>query len=134
MARSTKRKADKEGGDKKQEAPITHGEVTAENPSGIEAVSEEHARHLGGLTGFGGPGAAGATVAGPVVHVATEGGTKPLPVANLPEDVETSGGGDASDQETSQAAALKSGEPENTGETQTPEQDQGAGESVTSGD
>ncbi|HEV7424547.1 MAG TPA: hypothetical protein VGO21_05185 [Candidatus Paceibacterota bacterium] len=54
--------------------------MTEENPSGIEAVSEEHAMHVGQLRGFGGPGAAGATVAGPVVHVATEGGTKPLPI------------------------------------------------------
>lgn len=63
-----------------KEPPITHGEVTEENPSGIEAVSDEHAMKLGQLRGFGGPGAAGATVAGPAVHVATEGGTKPLPI------------------------------------------------------
>lgn len=63
-----------------KEPPITHGEVTEDNPSGIEAVSEEHAMHVGQLRGFGGAGADGATVAGPVVHVATEGGTKPLPI------------------------------------------------------
>lgn len=129
MARSTRKKADKAEDNDKKEAPITHGEVSASNPSGIEAVSEEHAAHLGGLVGFGGPGAAGAVVAGPVVHVATEGGTKALPVKDAPEDAPTpSAGGDASDQETSQAAALKSGEPDNTGAGQTPEQDQGAGE------
>lgn len=117
MARSTRKKAEKqESSDSKREALITHGEVSADNPSGIEAVSEEHAQHLGTLVGYGGPGAAGATVAGPIVHVATEGGTKPLPVANLPEDVETSAGGDASDQETSQATALKSGDPKDTGD------------------
>lgn len=63
-----------------KEPPITHGEVTEDNPSGIESVSEEHAMAVGQLRGYGGPGAAGATVAGPVVHVATEGGTKPLPI------------------------------------------------------
>src|SRR5437763_14707303 len=118
MARSTKTKTDNgdngDKGDKKNEAPITHGEVSTDNPSGIEKVSDEHAQHLGGLVGFGGPGAAGAVVSGAAVHVATEGGTKPLPVANLPEDVETSGGADASRQATSQAAALGSGAAKDT--------------------
>lgn len=105
MARSTKKKGDG------PEEPVTHGEVTKDNPSGIEAVSEDHARHLGGLQGFGGPGAAGAVVAGPEVHVATEGGTKPLPVKDLPEGVTTSGGAEpkVKDQPTSQAGALESG-------------------------
>src|SRR4051794_38763222 len=104
MARSTNKKG--EG----KEPPITHGEVTKENPHGIESVSEEHAQFLGSRVGFGGPGAAGATVAGPAVHVATEGGTKPLPVKDLPEDVETSGGAEPNEDDlTSQAAALKSG-------------------------
>lgn len=105
MARSTKKKADK------PEPPVTLGEVTKENPSGIEAVSDKHAQHLGTLSGFGGPGAAGAVVAGPEIHVATEGGTKPLPVKDLPEGVTTSGGASpkAKDQPTSQAAALESG-------------------------
>lgn len=96
---------------KKPEPPVTRTEVTKDNPSGIEAVSEEHAMHLGGLSGFGGPGAAGAVVAGPEIHVATEGGKKPLPVKNLPEGVTTSGGAEPKpkDQPTSQAAALGSG-------------------------
>jgi len=68
-----------ESGEEKQPA-VTTCEVTEENPSGIEAVSEEHAERIGQLRGFGGPGADGCTVAGPVVHVATEGGTKPLPL------------------------------------------------------
>jgi len=59
---------------------VTTCEVTEENPSGIEAVSDEHAMKIGQLRGDGGPGAAGCTVAGPVVHAATEGGTKPLPI------------------------------------------------------
>jgi hypothetical protein len=105
MSRSTKKKEED-----KKEPPITHGEVTKDRPHGIESVSEEHAIHIGGLRGFGGPGAAGATVAGPAVHVATEGGTKPLPVKDLPEDVETSGGAEPrKDDLTSQTAALKSG-------------------------
>lgn len=111
MSRSTNKKAED------KEPPITQGEVTKETPHGIEAVSEEHAEFLGQLRGFGGPGAAGATVAGPAVHVATEGGTKPLPVKDLPEDVETSGGAEPSeDDPTSQAAALKSGKESNDGE------------------
>jgi hypothetical protein len=88
--------------------PITYGEVTKENPSGIESVSDTHAQHLGTLVGNGGPGAAGATVAGPVIHVATEGGTVPLPVKDHPEDVETSASADHNN-DTSQAAALESG-------------------------
>jgi hypothetical protein len=107
MARSTKRKSEPDA----PEAPVTRGEVTKENPHGIEKVSDAHAQFLGGLRGFGGPGAAGAVVAGPEVHVATEGGTKPLPVADMPEGVKTSGGAlpDAEDQPTSQVGATASG-------------------------
>jgi hypothetical protein len=107
MARSTKKRAESN----EPEPPITYGEVTKDKPHGIEKVSDEHAEFLGQLRGFGGPGAAGATVAGPAVHVATEGGTKPLPVRDLPEGVETSGGAepDIEDQPTSQAGALESG-------------------------
>jgi hypothetical protein len=107
MARTTRKKAD----NKKPEPAITYGEVTKDKPHGIEKVSDEHAEFIGGLRGFGGPGAAGATVAGPVHFVATEGGTKPLPVKDLPEDVKTSGGAepDTEDQPTSQPAALESG-------------------------
>lgn len=96
------------------QAPIEHGEVSAENPSGIEKVSDEHAMHLGTLQGNGGPGAAGCVVAGPVVHIATKGGTKPLPVrGGLPEGVKTSAGKKpGKHQKTSQEAALKSGEAE----------------------
>lgn len=119
MARTTNKKA----GDK-QEPPITFGEVTKENPHGIESVSEEHAQHLGTLVGHGGPGAAGATVAGPAVHVATEGGTKPLPVRDLPEDVETTGGAEPNkDDLTSQDAALKSGKESNEQEAAEEESD-----------
>lgn len=106
MSRSTKKKEEE-----KKEPPITHGEVTKETPHGIESVSEEHAQHIGTLRGFGGPGADGATVAGAAVHVATEGGTIPLPVKDLPENVETSGGAKPSKKDlTSQEAALKSGD------------------------
>lgn len=117
MARTTKKKE----GDK--EPPITHGEVTKERPHGIESVSEEHAEFLGSRVGFGGPGAAGATVAGAAVHVATEGGTKPLPVRNLPEDVETSGGAEPSEDDlTSQAAALRSGKESDDGDGEAAEE------------
>jgi hypothetical protein len=81
-----------------------------DNPTGIESVSDDHAMALGELRGHGGPGAAGATVAGPLVHHATEGGTKPLPVRNLPDDVKTSAGkAPGKNQPTSQEAALNSG-------------------------
>lgn len=86
MPRARRKHAEDDSAEKQKEAPITFGEPTEENPSGIESVSEEHALHLGELRGFGGPGAAGATVAGPAVHVATEGGTKPLPVRNPVEE------------------------------------------------
>lgn len=96
--------------EEKKEPPITFGEVSKENPSGIEKVSDEYAQHLGGLQGFGGPGAAGAVVAGPAIHVATEGGTKPLPRKGHDEDVKTSAGKKpGKHQKTSQEAALKSG-------------------------
>lgn len=117
MSRSTKKK------EEAKEPPITHGEVTKESPHGIESVSEEHAEFLGARVGFGGPGAAGATVAGPAVHVATEGGTKPLPVKDLPEDVETSGGAEPSEDDlTSQAAALKSGKESSDGDDEVEEE------------
>jgi hypothetical protein len=105
MSRSTSQKANE------PEQPVTRGEVTKENPHGIEKVSDEHARQLGEFRGFGGPGAAGATVAGAAVHVATEGGKKPLPVSSLPEGVKTSGGAipKAKDQPTSQVGAAESG-------------------------
>lgn len=103
MSRKKKEKEQPEV--EKEEAPITRGKVSAENPSGIEAVSDKHAEHFGQRQDTGGPGAAGATVSGAIGHVATEGGTKPLPVPNMPEGVETEGGADASDQPTSQAAA-----------------------------
>lgn len=124
MARSTKKKKDEKANENENEQPITHGEVTRENPSGIEKVSEEHATHLGTLRGFAGPGAAGATVAGPVVHVATEGGTRPLPDRTFNEDEheEPSGGAEpGDDQPTSQKAALESGEPSKAEEEATGE-------------
>lgn len=74
-----------EGAEETKEAPVTREAPTEENPSGITAVSEETARAAGQLRGFGGPGAAGATVAGPIVHAATEGGTKPLPTDEASE-------------------------------------------------
>lgn len=81
MARRKKHEDDEsQQTEKKTEPPITQGEPTEDNPSGITAVSDEHAMRLGEARGDGGPGAAGATVAGPAVHVATEGGSKPLPV------------------------------------------------------
>ena len=121
MARSTKRKAERDDKDKK-EAPVTYTKATKDNPAGIEAVSEEYAMQLGSLVGYGGPGAAGCTVAGPAVWIATEGGIKPLPVANAPEDVEPCEGADTSEQETSQAAALVSGEDATGEEEETTEQ------------
>lgn len=69
-----------EAGTEEKQPAVTTTEITEENPSGIESVSDEHAEKIGQLRGFGGPGADGCTVAGPVVHVATEGGTKPLPL------------------------------------------------------
>lgn len=97
--------------EEKKEPPVKMGEVSHKNPSGIEEVSDEFAQHVGGLQGNGGPGAAGCVVAGPIVHVATKGGTKPLPVKDLPEDVKTSGGKQpsAKQQPTSQVGALASG-------------------------
>lgn len=82
-----KSKADKEreaAADKGKEPPITMGEPTEDNPSGIEAVSEDAAKKFGQSRDTGGPGAAGATVGGPIAHVATDGGTKPLPVDDPP--------------------------------------------------
>jgi hypothetical protein len=79
------------------EPPVVMGEPTDENPSGIESVSEEHAKHIGGLRGYGGPGAAGATVGGPEAFVATEGGTIPLPhdgMIEAPPDEELPPAGD----------------------------------------
>lgn len=114
-----KKKSENEEQEKNPKPPIEHGEVSHKNPSGIISVTDEHAMHLGSLQGHGGPGAAGCVVAGPVVHVATEGGTKPLPVKNLPEGVETSGGvePDTDDQPTSQAGALISGKHDDVEET-----------------
>jgi hypothetical protein len=115
MARRKKRGDNGEGGEhaethEEKEAPVTFTKATKENPAGIESVSEEHAEQLGKLVGNGGPGAAGCTVAGPVIFHATEGGTKPLPDHNLPEDVELEGGAAAGDdQPTSQQAAALSG-------------------------
>lgn len=86
MPRRRRQNGEDDKSSEQSEQPITHGEPTEDNPSGIVAVSEEHALHLGELRGHGGPGAAGATVAGPAVHVATEGGTKPLPVRNPVEE------------------------------------------------
>jgi hypothetical protein len=128
MSRSTRKKA-KEDKAEEKEQPITHSEVTRENPSGIEKVSEDHAAHLGTLRGFGGPGAAGATVAGPIVHVATSGGTKPLPDKSFNEEEheEPSGGAEpGDDQPTSQKAALESGEPSKAEEESTDEHNQQA--------
>lgn len=79
MARKSKAKAAEE-----KEPPFTMGEPTEENPSGLEAVSEDAAKKFGKLRDTGGPGAAGCTVAGPIAHVATEGGEKPLPVDEPP--------------------------------------------------
>lgn len=71
-----------------KEKPITMGEPTEDNPSGVEAVSEDAAKAFGKSRDTGGPGAAGATVAGPIGHVATEGGEKPLPVDEPPANPE----------------------------------------------
>jgi hypothetical protein len=109
-----RRGAAKKAAAKKEEPrqpPISMVDASPDNPSGIEEVSEEHARQLGEFRGFGGPGASGATVAGAAVHVATQGGTKPLPVAPH-EHPDPSVGAEPDDQPTSQAAALESGDAE----------------------
>jgi hypothetical protein len=85
--------------------PIKTTDVTKENPTGIEEVRPDVAKHFGTLRGAtGGPGAAGAVVGGPIHYVATQGGTKPLPVDG---EASEEGGAEATDQPTSQQSALK---------------------------